>query len=152
MAIITDLFPLNMRGRVMGVVQTSFAASQVLGMPLGLYLANRWGWHAPFLMIVALTVVAGGLVIAVELQPIDAHLKLQREGNPFLHLLPHRLATPLPPDLRHHDAAGDGRLHADAVRQHVHHQQPRHRLRAAADHLPRDGALHAGERPASSGA
>src|SRR6516162_1998961 len=31
MAIITDLFPLNMRGRVMGVVQTSFAASQVLG-------------------------------------------------------------------------------------------------------------------------
>src|SRR5579871_6792325 len=51
MAIITDLFPLNMRGRVMGVVQTSFAASQVLGLPLGLYLANHWGWHAPFLMI-----------------------------------------------------------------------------------------------------
>jgi predicted MFS family arabinose efflux permease len=85
MAIITDLFPLNMRGRVMGVVQTSFAASQVLGLPLGLYLANRWGWHAPFLMIVALTVVAGGLIFA-RLQPIDAHLKLQREGNPFVHL------------------------------------------------------------------
>jgi predicted MFS family arabinose efflux permease len=85
MAIITDLFPLNMRGRVMGVVQTSFAASQVLGLPLGLYLANRWGWHAPFLMIVALTVVAGGIIFA-RLQPIDAHLKLQREGNAFLHL------------------------------------------------------------------
>ena len=85
MAIITDLFPLNMRGRVMGVVQTSFAASQVLGLPLGLYLANRWGWHAPFLMIVALTVVAGGLIFA-RLQPIDAHLKLQREGTAFLHL------------------------------------------------------------------
>jgi len=85
MAIITDLFPLSMRGRVMGVVQTSFAASQVLGLPLGLYLANRWGWHAPFLMIVALTVVAGGLIFA-RLQPIDAHLKLQREGNAFLHL------------------------------------------------------------------
>ena len=85
MAIITDLFPITMRGRVMGVVQTSFAASQVLGLPLGLYLANRWGWHAPFLMIVALTVVAGGLIFA-RLQPIDAHLKLQREGNPFVHL------------------------------------------------------------------
>jgi predicted MFS family arabinose efflux permease len=85
MAIITDLFPLNMRGRVMGVVQTSFAASQVLGLPLGLYLANHWGWHAPFLMIVGLTVVAGGLIFA-RLQPIDAHLKLQREGNPFVHL------------------------------------------------------------------
>jgi predicted MFS family arabinose efflux permease len=85
MAIITDLFPLNVRGRVMGVVQTSFAASQVLGLPLGLFLANRWGWHAPFLMIVALTVVAGGLIVA-RLRPIDAHLKLQREGNPFVHL------------------------------------------------------------------
>jgi predicted MFS family arabinose efflux permease len=80
-----NLFPLNMRGRVMGVVQTSFAASQVLGLPIGLFLANRWGWHAPFLMIVALTVVAGGGIFA-RLQPIDAHLKLQREGNPFVHL------------------------------------------------------------------
>jgi predicted MFS family arabinose efflux permease len=85
MAIITDLFPLNMRGRVMGVVQTSFAASQVLGLPLGLYLANHWGWHAPFLMIVGLTVVAG-LLIFTRLQPIDGHLKLQRDGNAFAHL------------------------------------------------------------------
>ncbi len=85
MAIITDLFPLNMRGRVMGVVQTSFAASQVLGLPLGLFLANHWGWHAPFLLIVALTVVAGVIIFA-KLQPIDEHLKLQREGNAFAHL------------------------------------------------------------------
>jgi predicted MFS family arabinose efflux permease len=74
-----------MRGRVMGVVQTSFAASQVLGLPLGLYMANHWGWHAPFLLIVALTVVAGALIFA-RLQPIDAHLKLQRDGNAFVHL------------------------------------------------------------------
>lgn len=31
LAIITDLFPLHQRGRVMGFVQTAFAASQVLG-------------------------------------------------------------------------------------------------------------------------
>ena len=53
MAIIADLFPLEVRGRVMGTVQTSFAASQVLGLPLGLFLSNHWGWHAPFLMIAA---------------------------------------------------------------------------------------------------
>jgi predicted MFS family arabinose efflux permease len=85
MAIITDLFPLSMRGRVMGVVQTSFAASQVLGLPIGLYLANHWGWHAPFLMIVGLTVVAGVLIFT-RLQPIVGHLKLQRDGNAFAHL------------------------------------------------------------------
>ena len=35
-AIIADLFPPEARGRVMGVVQTAFAASQVLGIPLAL--------------------------------------------------------------------------------------------------------------------
>ncbi|MGC2180987.1 MAG: MFS transporter, partial [Bradyrhizobium sp.] len=33
LAIVTDLFALQLRGRVMGFVQTAFAASQVLGIP-----------------------------------------------------------------------------------------------------------------------
>jgi predicted MFS family arabinose efflux permease len=51
-AIVTDLFPPHQRGRVMGVVQTAFSASQVLGIPIGLFLANRFDWHAPFYAIV----------------------------------------------------------------------------------------------------
>jgi predicted MFS family arabinose efflux permease len=85
MAIIADLFPFNMRGRVMGVVQTAFGASQLLGLPVGFFLASHLGWHAPFLMIVGLTVVAG-FFIATRLQPITGHLALQRDGNPFVHL------------------------------------------------------------------
>lgn len=85
-AIIADLFPFEMRGRVMGVVQTAFAASQVLGLPFGIYLSNHLGWHAPFLMIVAVSVAVGG-VIAVKLRPIDAHLKAPSHGrNPLQHL------------------------------------------------------------------
>ncbi len=42
-AIIADLFPFEARGRVMGFVMTAFSASQVLGIPLGLYLSNHWG-------------------------------------------------------------------------------------------------------------
>ena len=45
LAIITDLFALHLRGRVMGFVQTAFAASQVLGIPVGLFLSNHWNWH-----------------------------------------------------------------------------------------------------------
>ena len=56
LAIATDLFPPQMRGRVMGFIQTAFAASQVLGIPLGIYLSNRWNWHVPFLAMVALGV------------------------------------------------------------------------------------------------
>jgi predicted MFS family arabinose efflux permease len=86
MAIAADLFPLEQRGRVMGVVQTSLAASQVLGLPLGLYLSNKWNWHAPFLMIAGIG-AAVGLVIAFGLKPIDAHLELKHDRTAFQHLL-----------------------------------------------------------------
>jgi predicted MFS family arabinose efflux permease len=85
MAIIADLFPMQVRGRVMGFVQTAFAASQVLGLPLGLFLSNRWNWHAPFLMIVGVS-AAVGLLIAVKLKPINEHLKAPSTRNPFVHL------------------------------------------------------------------
>src|ERR1700761_3140491 len=71
LAIVTDLFPLRQRGRVMGFVQTAFAASQVLGIPVGLFLANRWNWHISFVAIVALAVA---VIIAVLLlmRPVNA--------------------------------------------------------------------------------
>lgn len=84
-AIITDLFAINVRGRVMGFVQMAFASSQVLGIPIGLYLANKFNWHAPFLMIVALGLIVGVLIVT-QMKPIDAHLKIPQKGNAFQHL------------------------------------------------------------------
>jgi predicted MFS family arabinose efflux permease len=91
-AITTDLFDYRLRGRVMGVVQTAFAASNVLGIPLALYLSNRWGWNAPFLLIVG-TSVAVGVVIVLRMKPIDAHLKLRTDRSPLRHFL-HTVSTP----------------------------------------------------------
>ncbi|PMD97532.1 MFS transporter [Siphonobacter sp. BAB-5405] len=84
-AIITDLFALEVRGRVMGFVQMAFATSQVLGIPIGLYLANEFGWHSPFTMIVLFCIVIG-ILILVYLKPIDKHLGLNTEHNAFKHL------------------------------------------------------------------
>lgn len=84
-AIITDLFKMEVRGRVMGFVQMAFATSQVMGLPIGLYLANLWGWHAPFLMIVGVSIIVG-IAIAIKMKPINAHLLLQSEHNAFQHL------------------------------------------------------------------
>lgn len=84
-AIITDLFKLEVRGRVMGFVQMSFAASQVLGLPIGLVLANAYGWHAPFWMI-SFVGIGVGAVIAFYMKPIDEHLKIKSDRNAFQHL------------------------------------------------------------------
>ncbi|HAK78931.1 MAG TPA: MFS transporter [Runella sp.] len=85
MAIITDLFSLQQRGRVMGYVQMGFGTSQVLGIPISLYLANGWGWQAPFIMIVGLSIILA-IVILKILQPITAHLAIQSERNALSHL------------------------------------------------------------------
>lgn len=92
-AIITDLFRLEVRGRVMGFVQMAFGASQVLGLPIGLSLANRFGWHSPFWMIVGFG-VAVGVVMVLYLKPVDTHLQLQTQSNAFSHLRK-TLTTPL---------------------------------------------------------
>src|SRR3954464_13028957 len=45
LAIATDLYAPNLRGRVMGIIQTAFSASQVMGIPVALYLSNHFNWH-----------------------------------------------------------------------------------------------------------
>lgn len=85
LAIAADLFPLEMRGRVMGFVQTAFAGAQVLGLPVGIYLAGLWNWHSPFVAIVAIAVPAS-LVIALYMKPVVGHLKSKQEHSAWLHL------------------------------------------------------------------
>jgi predicted MFS family arabinose efflux permease len=64
----------------------AFATSQVMGIPIGLFLANRLGWHSPFFMIVGLSTLVG-IAIVIYFRPIDSHLKLQSDRSPFEHLL-----------------------------------------------------------------
>jgi predicted MFS family arabinose efflux permease len=85
MAIITDLFTLQQRGRVMGFVQMGFGASQVLGVPIGLYLANAWGWEAPFLMVAALGAIVAASIILI-MKPVTAHLAVQHDRTALAHL------------------------------------------------------------------
>lgn len=85
-AIITDLFPVEVRGRVMGFVQMSFAASQVLGIPLGLYLAGLFDWHSPFLLITGIS-IAALLLIMKYMRPVTYHLQIQTDRNALGHLI-----------------------------------------------------------------
>ncbi|HEX2607216.1 MAG TPA: MFS transporter [Flavisolibacter sp.] len=85
MAIIADLFSFQQRGRVMGFVQMSFAVSQVAGIPVGLYLANVFNWHAPFLLIVGLSIVTAGFTF-YYLKPVTKHIAQRAHQNPLVHL------------------------------------------------------------------
>lgn len=86
MAIVVDLFSIQQRGRVMGYIQMGFGASQILGIPVGLYFANAWGWHAPFLWVAGMAGIIA-LIIALKLEPITQHLSVKMDKSPFQHLL-----------------------------------------------------------------
>lgn len=84
-AIVADLFKVEVRGRVMGFTQMAFAASQILGLPVGLLLAANFGWHAPFTMIVGFTLLVG-VAIVVYMKPVNEHLKIKNDRSAFTHL------------------------------------------------------------------
>jgi len=86
MAIVADLFSLQQRGRVMGFIQMGFGASQILGIPIGLYIANAWGWHAPFLWVAGMAAIIAA-IISFKLKPINKHLAVQLEKSAFKHLI-----------------------------------------------------------------
>lgn len=84
-AIITDSFDLSQRGRVMGFVQLAFASSQVVGLPLGLYLATQLDWHLTYGLILLMGSIAATLVF-LKMKPVDAHLQVQSSAQAFQHL------------------------------------------------------------------
>ena len=92
LAIATDLFAPQLRGRVMGMIQTAFAASQVLGIPFGLYISNRWNWHIPFFAMALLGLV-GGLFVLWKMKPVVAHLAIPQEHSAWKHLF-HTVTEP----------------------------------------------------------
>lgn len=51
LAIIGDVIPNDRRGAAMGVLMAAFSAAATVGVPLGLYLANTWDWHMPFIAL-----------------------------------------------------------------------------------------------------
>ena len=85
LAIVADLFHLQQRGRAMGFIQMGFGASQVLGIPISLYIANHWGWQSPFLMIVGLAIIIWALIM-LKLAPVTKHLELRTEKTAIKHL------------------------------------------------------------------
>jgi predicted MFS family arabinose efflux permease len=54
-AIVGDVIPESRRGAAMGTVMSAFSLAAVGGVPIGLVLANAYGWRAPFLFLSAVS-------------------------------------------------------------------------------------------------
>ncbi len=78
--IVAEVIPFERRGRAMSVVMTSFSVATVAGVPLALFLASHFNWHAPFLAI-ALMVSVCALGAAKTLPSLKGHLVAHPSGD-----------------------------------------------------------------------
>lgn len=63
LSIIGDTIPTERRGTAMGIVMAAFSVASVVGVPLGLFLANTYSWHAPFMFLVIISIFIIVLII-----------------------------------------------------------------------------------------
>jgi predicted MFS family arabinose efflux permease len=73
LAIVGDVIPEARRGRAMGWIMSSFSMASVGGVPLGLWLARQFTWHAPFFALAGV----GAVILAVMpsvMPSLRAHL------------------------------------------------------------------------------
>jgi DHA1 family inner membrane transport protein len=74
LSIVADKFPYERRASAMGIIMTAFSVASVVGVPGGLYLANLFGWHAPFFTVGGLSIIVGVLIM-IFIPDINEHLK-----------------------------------------------------------------------------
>lgn len=59
LALIADLVPYVRRGKAMGVLASAFSVASVVGIPLGLTIADFFGWQSTFIFNASFTLIVG---------------------------------------------------------------------------------------------
>ncbi|MBE7412484.1 MAG: MFS transporter [Leptospiraceae bacterium] len=95
LAIIGDIIPDSRRGRATGTVMSAFSVASIVGIPIGLFFANSFGWSFAFsgLSVISFFVlilswyslpsVKGHIVKTDEISPIRSILNVLQNSNHY---------------------------------------------------------------------
>jgi DHA1 family inner membrane transport protein len=87
LAIVTDLVPPERRAAGIGIVMTAFAVAAAIGVPVGLQLAQHFGWRSPFTYLAVVAAVIWCVVFRF-VPPVRGHLQSgAKKGQAFKELL-----------------------------------------------------------------
>ncbi len=75
-SIVSDVIPYEKRGKASGIIMSAFSVATVLGVPLGLMIANQFHWKTPFLSLAIFCIFI--LMFAFFILPnVREHLSLE---------------------------------------------------------------------------
>jgi len=87
LAIVSDIVPPERRAAGIGIVMTAFAVAASIGVPVGLQLAQHFGWHSPFLSLAVFAAVVWCVAFRF-IPPVRGHLQSgSSKGRAFKELL-----------------------------------------------------------------
>jgi len=75
LAMITDLIPFQRRGKAMGAVMSAFSIASVLGVPLGLVIAERFSWSYTFYFIATFSSIVL-VVSSISFPKLNEHVQI----------------------------------------------------------------------------
>lgn len=79
LSIIGDVIPLERRGKAMGFIMAAFSVASIVGVPTGLYIADKTSWHAPFFLLGGLAAIVS-VLIYTKIPSLKGHI--DTEGKP----------------------------------------------------------------------
>lgn len=82
LSIIGDVIPFEKRARGMGILMSGFALASVAGVPLGIYLSEKYSWHAPFFLVAGIGLFVL-LAVYFFVPNVTNHLKGPRNHSRF---------------------------------------------------------------------
>jgi MFS transporter, DHA1 family, inner membrane transport protein len=74
MAVVGDAVPEQQRGKAIGIVMGAFSLASVVGIPVGLILANTYNWNTPFYFLGTLSLVIGVFLVKY-MEAMTSHLE-----------------------------------------------------------------------------
>ena len=84
-SVIGDIIPEARRGKATGTVMAAFSVASVIGIPIGLFLAETFHWHAPFIFLTIMNLIVLFFLFK-EMPSLTGHMKHQKtRGIDILH-------------------------------------------------------------------
>lgn len=80
LSIVSDVINYERRGTAMGTMSTSFSIASIAGVPLSLFLASHFDWHAPFFFLACSSIFVMYFVVRY-IPKLDTHLHHKKQRN-----------------------------------------------------------------------
>jgi predicted MFS family arabinose efflux permease len=80
--IIGDTVPFERRGKAMGILMASYPVCTVIGVPLSLFLANKFGWQTPYLLLAGCCAVLW-IIASLALPTLRDHMQITSNQSPL---------------------------------------------------------------------